>query len=287
MAENERSLRQIAARILNRDTEEGLEELDRIAGGIDVAIRQRYITCATLFLLFGLLFTASIINCARLLLSGGSVTDYDLVVVFLFGFGSLVPLLVWRSYQYAIGQVRIPKAPIYASASKASIASLEKLFAHLQRKNAPQTYVHRRNGTRRDLDRRHYFGSLRGLLLAEDPNVRSGCLPPHGFWLSQLIYIDADPDTLIKAINVKAKAGGRKKEFSYANMLLRLIDHPLLATIELGKHGSQAQLMNLIRDLCDPDDDDEMGIAVPEETTLRQFAKDIAAALQKNRAYTK
>ncbi len=206
---------------------------------------------------------------------------------FLFGLGTLAPLLFWRSYQYGIGQVRNPKAPIYAGASKASIASLEKLFAYLQRKNAPQSYVRRRNGTRRDLNRRHYFGSLRGLLLAEDANVRSGCLPPHGFWLSQLIYIDADPDAIIKAINAKPKAGGRKKEFSYANMLLRLIDHPSLAKIELGKHGSQAQLMNLIRDLCDPNDEDGLGIAVPEETTLRQFAKDIEAALQKNRSYKK
>jgi hypothetical protein len=189
MAENERSLRQIAARVLNRDTEEGLEELDRIACGIDVAIRRRYITCATLFLLIGVLFAASTINCIRLVLSGGSVNDYDLLIVFLFGVGSLAPLFVWRSYQYGIGQVRVPKAPIYAGASKASIASLEKLFAHLQRKNAPQSYVYRRNGTRRDLNRRYYFGSLRGLLLAEDPNVRSGCLPPNGFWQSQLIYI--------------------------------------------------------------------------------------------------
>ena len=215
MAENERSLRQIAARVLNRDTEEGLEELDLIACGIDKAIRRRYNTCLTLFFLFGVLFAASIISCIRLLLSGGSVNDYDLLVVFLFGVGSLAPLFVWRSYQYGIGQVGVPKAAIYAGASKASITSLEKLFAHLQRKNAPQSYVYRRNGTRRDLNRRYYFGSLRGLLLAEDANVRSGCLPPNGFWQSQLIYIDADPDTLIKAINVKAKAGGRKKEFSY------------------------------------------------------------------------
>lgn len=189
MAENERSLRQIAARVLNRDTEEGLEELDRIACGIDVAIRRRYIACATLFLLFGVLFAASTINCIRLVLSGGSVNDYDLLIVFLFGVGCLAPLFVWRSYQYGIGQVGVPKAPIYAGASKASIASLEKLFAHLQRKNAPQSYVYRRNGTRRDLNRRYYFGSLRGLLLAEDANVRSGCLPPNGFWQSQLIYI--------------------------------------------------------------------------------------------------
>ena len=283
MAENERSLRLIAARVLNRDTEEGLEELDRIAGGIDVAIRRRYIICATLFLLFGILFTASMINCVGLLLTGGPVTDYDLLVVFLFGVGSLVPILIWRSYQYAIGQVRIPKTPIYANANKASITSLEKLFAHLQRKNAPQTYVYRRNGTRRDLDRRQYFGSLRGLLLAEDPNVRSGCMPPHGFWLSQLIYIDADPDALIKAINAKPKAGGRPKEIDYEAIMLRLIEHPALKDIDPAKHGAETRVMEMIRGVCETGSASQPDLRVPEDTALRDFAKKIAAAMLKNR----
>ena len=287
MAENERSLRQIAARVLNRDTEEGLEELDRIACGIDVAIRRRYITCATLFLLFGVLFAASIINCLGLMLSGGSVNDYDLLVVFLFGLGTLAPLLFWRSYQYGIGQVRNPKAPIYAGASKASIASLEKLFIYLQRKNAPQSYVRRRNGTRRDLNRRHYFGSLRGLLLAEDANVRSGCLPPHGFWLSQLIYIDADPDAIIKAINAKPKSGGRPKEIDYEAVALRLIEHPALKDIDPDKYGAETRVMELIRGVCEAGSVSQPDLRVPEDTELRKFAKKILAAMQKNRTTEK
>ena len=283
MAENERSLRQIAARVLNRDIEEGLEELDRIACGIDAAIRRRYIICAILFLLCGILFAASLINCVGFLLSGASATGYDLFVVFFFGVGTLVPLLVWRSYQHGIGQVRVPKVAIYAGASAASIVTLEKLFTYLQRKNAPQTYVYRRNGTRRDLDRRYYFGSLRGLLLAEDPNVRTGCLPPRGFWLSQPIFIDFDPDELIKAINARPKAGGRPKEIDYEAIALRLIEHPALKDIDPAKHGAETRVMGLIRSVCAANDASQTDLRVPEDTELRKFAKKIHAAIQKNR----
>jgi hypothetical protein len=279
-----RSLRRIAARLLNRNENEGLEELNRITAGIYKKISRRFTLCATAFCFFALLFAVALIAWMAAELAGHSWGYSGLAIPILFGAAALAPLLHWRNFQYGLGADSLPKAAIYADANKASAEMLEKVFAYLRRETSPRGYVYGANNIKRYRDRRHFSASLRGLLLSKDDGIRAGCLPPYGLWFSRMIHIDADADDIIKAIKAKPKAGGRKKEFDYATMLLRLIDHPALAAIEPGKHGCQAQLMNLIRSLCDPNDEDETGIAVPEETTLRQFAKEIEAALPKNRA---
>jgi hypothetical protein len=279
-----RSLRRIAARVLNRNVELGLSELDRITIGIDDAIRMRFVFLATVFCLFTLLLVVALIGWATTGLGGKPLGNDVAVFLAALGVGALIPLLYWRHFQYGLNPIRSSKAALYAGANKASIEALESLFAHLRHETAPRSFVYRADGKKLYLDRRYYFGRLRALLLAEEANVRSSCLPPKGLWFSGMIHVEASADEIIKAIHAKPRAGGRKRAFDYATMLLRMIGHPALNDFEPGPHGSQTQLMNLIRDLCEPNDEDETGIALPEESTLRQFAKDIEAALKKNRA---
>lgn len=282
-----RSLRRIAARVLNRNIKDGLDELDHITAAIDAAIRWRFILSASLCCFFSLIFTVALIVWVREELSGRTSGNAGLVLLALFAAAALSPLLYWRSYQYGLAPFGPPKPGLYSGASKASVDALEKLFAYLQQETSPQPFVFGVNSSKRYLDRRQFFGALRGLALSKYAGIRSGCLPPYGLWQSKMIYFDADAEEIMAAINAKPKAGGRKKEFDYATILLRLLGHPALNAIDLGAHGSTSKVMNTIRDVCAADEDDLVGVTVPEDTTLRQFAKEIEAALQKNHAGNK
>jgi hypothetical protein len=282
-----RSLRRIAARVLNRNIKDGLDELDHITAAIDAAIRWRLIFCASFFCLFTLLLLLALIVWIKAELAGEDWGYAGLALITLFAAAALAPLLYWRNYQYGLAPFGPPRPGRYAGASKASVDVLEKLFAYLQMETSPQPFVYRANNSKRYLDRRQFFGSLRALGLSRYAGIRSGCLPPYGLWQSKMIYFDAEAEEIMAAINAKPKAGGRKKEFDYATILLRLLGHPALNAIELGTHGSTSKIMNMIRDVCSADDDDLVGVTVPEETTLRQFAKEIEAALTKNHARKK
>ena len=282
-----RSLRRIAARVLNRNIKDGLDELDHITAAIDAAIRWRLIFCGSFFCLFTLLFSVALTVWIKAEFAGEDWGYAGLAFVTLFAAAALAPLLYWRSYQYGLAPFGPPKAGLYAGASKASVDALEKLFAYLQQETAPEPFVYRANNGKRYLDRRQFFGALRGLALSKYAGIRSGCLPPYGLWLSKMIYFDADAEEIMAAINAKPKAGGRKKEFDYATILLRLLGYPALNAIDLGAHGSTSKVMNAIRDVCAADEDDLVGVTVPEDTTLRQFAKEIEAALKKNHARKK
>jgi hypothetical protein len=278
-----RSLRRIAARVLNRNVKDGLDELDHITAAIDAAIRWRFILSASLCCFFTLIFSLALIVWVEEELSGRTSGNAGLAFLALLAAAALAPLLYWRGYQYGLAPFGPPKPGFYAGASKASVDALEKLFTYLQQETSPQPFVFRANNSKRYLDRRQFFGTLRALAFSKYAGIRSGCLPPYGLWQSKMIYLDADADEIMAAINAKPKAGGRKKEFDYATILLRLIGHPALSAIDLDAHGSTSKIMNLIRDVCAADDDDPVEISVPEETTLRQFAKEIEAALKKNR----
>ncbi len=190
----------------------------------------------------------------------------------------------WRHFQYGLGIADKKRTPVYGSSRRSTVETLEKLFDYLGRRTAPATYYYDRKGMRRPVHRRHFYGRLRGLLLSEVASDRAIVLPPHGFWFSAQIFVDAEPEEIICALKVRPNSGGRPKEYDYEAMLMALIEHPALRMIDPDQHGVESQVMDLVKNLCEPSDDHDNDIRVPENTRLREFAKKIVAAVKINRA---
>lgn len=189
----------------------------------------------------------------------------------------------WRHYQYGLGIAEKKRSPLYGSSRRSTVETLEKLFDYLGRRTAPAAYFYDRRGRRRAIHRRHFYGRLRGLLLSEVASDRAIVLPPHGFWFSAQIFVDAEPEDVIQALKVRPSSGGRPKEYDYEAMLLALIEHPALQAIDPDEYRAETKVMDLIRDRCEPSNEHGNDIPVPENTRLRQFAKDIIAAVKINR----
>ncbi len=189
----------------------------------------------------------------------------------------------WRHFQYGLGIAEKKRAPLYGSSRRSTVETLEKLFDYLGRRTGPAAYYYDRGGRRHPIHRRHFYGRLRGLLLSEVASDRAIVLPPHGFWFSAQIFVDAEPEDVIQALKVRPSSGGRPKEYDYAAMLLALIEHPTLRAIDPDEYRAESKIMDLIRDRCEPSDEHGNDIPVPENTRLRQFAKDIVAAVKINR----
>lgn len=280
-----RSLPRIAARLLYaKDKEElGLEEVDQVSVAIERAIRRRFLTSATLFLLCILLSLLVLAAWGAAASDGQDIDQAAAIAVSL-------PLVIaasvavsWRYFQYGLGIVDEKRTPVYGKSRRSTVETLEKLFDYLGRRTAPAAYYYDRKGIKRPVHRRHFYGRLRGLLLSEVASDRTIVLPPHGFWFSAQIYVDAEPEDIIRALKVRPSTGGRPKELDYEAMLLTLIEHPALRTIDPDEHGVETEVMNLIRDRCEPSDEHDNDIRVPESTRLREFAKKIVAAVKINR----
>jgi hypothetical protein len=153
-----RSLRRIAARVLNRNIKDGLDELDHITAAIDVAIRLCLIFCASFFYLFTLLLLLALTVWIKAELAGIDWGYAGLALITLFAAAALAPLLCWLNYQYGLAPFGLPKPGRYAGASKASVEVLENHFAYLQLETSPQPFVYRANNSKRYLDRRQFFG---------------------------------------------------------------------------------------------------------------------------------
>ena len=282
MSDNDdnRSVRRLAARLLNRNEDDGLDEVNLITAAADSSVRLPFILSVGLFGVAAILFVVSVMIWGANEAAGRHLGNGPLWIAIPLGSITISTLLYWRHFQYQIGLITRPRAARYAHASRASIDTLDKLFAYLQRETSPRAYYSTANGTKRYIDRRYFFGSLRVLLLSEDANVRVVCMPPGGLWFSKPIKIDGNPEDILKAINVKPKAGGRPKEFDYVAIALMLIERPEVRDIRPGERGAEARIMTLIRDVTDGH---PTGMVVPEDTQLREFAKQILAAIEKNR----
>ncbi|AJA07007.1 Putative membrane protein [Sphingopyxis fribergensis] len=280
-----RSLSRIAARLLfAKDKEElGLEEIDRIAVAIERAVRRRFLIAATLFLLCILLSLFVIAAWAAAALDGQDSGQALVIAASLLLMMAACIAVGWRHFQYGLGIAERKRTPVYGNSRRSTVETLEKLFDYLGRRTGPSTYYYDRKGNRRPVHRRHFYGRLRGLLLSEIASDRAIVLPPHGFWFTAQIYIDAEPEDIIRALKVRPSSGGRPKEFDYEAMLLALIEHPALRTIDPDEYGAETEVMNLIRNRCEPSDDHDNDIPVPESTRLRAFAKEIAASIKINR----
>jgi hypothetical protein len=280
-----RSLARIAARLLYaKDKEElGLEEIDRVGVAIERAIRRRFLISATLFLLFILLLLIVLFVWGTATLDGEGISRAaSIAVVALLAMTACVAAY-WRHFQYGLGIVDEKRTPIYGKSRRSTVETLEKFFDYLGRRTAPAAYYYDRKGIRRPIHRRHFYGRLRGLLLSEVASDRAIVLPPHGFWFSAQIYVDAEPEEIIRALKIRPSSGGRPKDYDYEAMVLTMIEHPALRMIDPAEHGVETKVMDLIRDRCEPSDEHDNDIRVPENTRLREFSKKIVQAIKINR----
>ena len=221
-ADAHRSLARIAARLLYaKDKEElGLEELDRVAVATERAIRRRFLVLATSFLLCILLLLLVLVVWGAAALNGDDTGQAaSIAAISLLAIAACVAGY-WRHFQYGLGIAEKKRTPIYGNSRRSTVETLEKLFDYLGRRTAPAAYYYDRRGRRRAVHRRHFYGRLRGLLLSEVASDRAIVLPPHGFWFSAQIYVDAEPEDIIRALKVRPSSGGRPKEYDYEAMLL-------------------------------------------------------------------
>lgn len=285
-ADAHRSLPRIAARLLYaKDKEElGLEEVDRVPIAVERAVRRRFLITATLFLLCILLAFLVLAVWGAAALDGQDIDQPAAIAVSLLFVMAASVIAYWRHFQMGLGIVDRKRTPIYGNSRRSTVETLEKLFDYLGRRTGPSAYYYDRKGNRCPVHRRHFHGRLRGLLLSEVASDRAIVLPPHGFWFSAQIYVDAEPEDIIRALKVRPSSGGRPKDYDYEAMLLALVEHPALQAIDPHEHGAETDVMNLIRDRCEPSDEHENDIRVPENTRLREFAKKIVAAVKVNRS---
>lgn len=262
----------------------GLEEVDRVSVAIERAIRRRFLISATLLLLCILLLLLVLIVWGVAAFEGEGIGQAtSIAVVALLAMAACIAAY-WRHFQYGLGIVDEKLTPIYGKSRRSTTETLEKLFDYLGRRTAPAAYYYDRKGIKRPVHRRHFYGRLRGLLLSEVASDRAIVLPPHGFWFSAQIYVDAEPEEIIRALKVRPSTGGRPKEYDYEAMLLALIEHPALRLIKPDENGVETEVMDLIRDRCEPSDEHDNDIRVPENTRLREFSKKIVQAIKINRS---
>lgn len=234
--DDDRSIRRIALRILNEDEDEAREELDNIVYGVEDSVQLRsafYSWSLPVFIVFPALFW---------ILATISWTFSRAVgnaFYFISGVSALIPLWIawsWYRFQYGSGKIRGPREAVYGKASDESREKLEKLFTFMQRDSSPKAYYRPKKGLPRYLDYNHTFGSLRVLLFSRSKTVRELYLPPGRRRSAEVIKIDADPDAVIKALNVKPKRKGGpgiKAKYPYLDAILWLIDDPHLKSLDL------------------------------------------------------
>lgn len=193
----------------------------------------------------------------------------------------------WRHFQYGFGRQPKARPAIHFEGSKASIDTLERLFAYLAKRTSPRAYYRTRTNEWRELNRHYFLGVLRYLLLSKDAATRAMVLPPDGLWFFREIRIEAEPEEIIAALKLKPRSGGRPQKYDYEAILLALLEHPETNDFDLNKRWPESRIMGLIHSRCDPSEDHANDIPVPEGTELRKFAKRTLAAIEKNRSQPK
>jgi len=280
--DDHRSLARIAARLLSfaEQENEALAEIDKIAAGIERAVRTRYFILRIVTAVFS---AFALIALLFWIVAGFTGTDLGWRPA-----GIIVPLLLlavgpafyWRNFQYGLGPIRITRPALYSGGSKANIETLEKLFEYLSRRTAPRAYFRTRAGTKRYISRHVFMGRLRGLLLSENPSDRAIVLPPYGFWFSGEIRIEADPEDIIAALKLKRRGGpGRDPKYGYADAMIDLIDNPELADIDLGDEIAARRKVEALLVAWFQTHADESGDA-PRSDMVRPYAEKVVKRLR-------
>jgi hypothetical protein len=244
--DDDRSIRRIAVRILSEDEDDAREELNNVIYSVEDSVQLRtaiYNWSFPIFVIFPALFWVLAILTWALLRPLGNI------FFLMSALCALLPLyavLSWYRFQYGGGRIRGPRGAIYINASDETREKLDKLFAFMQRDSAPKAYYRTKKGALRYLDHNYTYGSLRILLLSASPSVRALYLPPSRRRIADTIKIDAEPDEVIKALNIKPtrKAGpGTKAKYPYVDAVLWLIDEPRLKELDLTNRNAAIEII--------------------------------------------
>jgi len=279
--EDRRSLARIAARMLAvaELEDQALEEIYRIASGIERVVRIKYLLLAVMCGIFSAFTLTGLVVWIVAGLTGTNLGWRPMIVLVPMIVLAAAPVLFWRVMQYGFGPIRTKRPATYPVGASASIETLEKLFDHLGRRSGPRAYCRTRSGAKHYLSHRVFWGGLRGILLSDNASDRAMVLPPLGFRLGGEIFIEAEAEDIIAALKPKRRAGpGREPKYAYTDALINLIDNPALDEIDLTDENKvrrqvEAMLVTWFQDQADTSGDS------PRADMVRPYAEKIAKRL--------
>jgi hypothetical protein len=272
-------LRIIAARFISSNELDGLAELNRITADASRLIQWKYgwLWLAVAVAIFGIIAT---------LLPGvaftlvGDKAGAILTAIGLVPFGLLMGVLgYWRILQYGSIRATKPQVGIYADPSDPAVLNLEKLFAILQLETTRRSFYLTKNGVRRELDERYFFGSLRAAYVAKESPIRDALFAPIGFWFSREIFMEVDVAALIAEAKAKPNQAGAKRTYDYTDAIMSLIEHPDIRSMKIGKRGNQTKIISLLEASYI-----SRRKTPPSENQLAGYAKLVLETITKNRS---
>ncbi len=272
-------LRIVAAHFISTDEQSGLAELDRIAADASRLIQTRY--WLLWFALIAAAFGTTITLIPGIVLALTDTPGADAVTAI----GLLCFLLMmaafawWRVFQYGGLKASTPQGAVYANPNDPAARNLERLFTVLQRETAPRAFYRARNGTRRYVDERYFFGRLRAAHVARSDTIRAAFFGPIGLWFDRELFLEADVDALIAQGQAKPNRAGPPRTYEYTDAVMSLIEHPAVRALVVGKRGNQKRIVGLLEDWYR-----SRRAAVPGETQLALYAKQILDVIAKNRS---
>ncbi|ODU21878.1 MAG: hypothetical protein ABS87_03965 [Sphingomonas sp. SCN 67-18] len=273
-------LRIVGARFISTEEQVGLVELDRITVDASRAIQNRYWLWATSFMTMASATVGSVLIGGALTL--GEAPGADIAI--LIGLGCAVSTMAigasWRMFQYGGMKARSPQEPLYADPADPAVRNLERLFGILQLESSPRAFYLTRNGARRYVDHRYFFGNLRAAHIARSGTIRSALFGPVGLWFDRELFLEADVAELINQSKAKPSRAGAPKKYDYTSAIISLIEHPQVQSIDINKKkGNLTLIIGLLEKWY-------LGRnqRPPSETQLSGYANDILEAIKKNRS---
>jgi len=271
-------LRIIAARFINTNEREGLDEIDRITADVYRRVYWQYMRLWSAF-------TASLFATVITLLPGigftlAGVEGGEVVAIIgLIPFCLLLGVLCrWRVLQYGGMTARKPQKAVYVDPDDRAVRNLERLFALLQQETTPRSFFRMKNGREQHIDERYFFGSLRAALVSKERPLRDMFLNPVGLWFSRELFMEADVAALIAQAKAEPSRSGTNKTYDYTDAIMSLIEHPDIRAMEVPKRGNQTKIKNLLEAWYGSKRQD-----APSETQLMLYAKDVLNVIEKNR----
>ena len=280
-------IRLVAARFVAKHEKDGTDDLAALTSDVFAAIRPRYLAWLLVLGVGAAFSLLAIALSVTAIFSEPTNSNWPYFTISAFALGWFVLLLVWRWFQYGFGWVQVPLPAIYAKNDSLFAKNLDLFFEVLQRDTKLRAFYYDRSGRQRFVRRQHFFGRLRVLMLAEHGWIREPVFSPSGLWFARELFIEADVTALIAQAKAKPKAGGRPKEIDYEAIALRLLEHCSLKNFDHSQNHAETRMMELIRDVCMADEDQQTDLRVPEGTELRKFTKKILSGIEKNRSLKK
>lgn len=273
-------LRIVAARFISNDEQVGLVELDRITADASRLVQKRYWVLwlalaatafsATLTLILGFVLTVRESPGADTLLIIGLVCFVLTMAV----------VASWRAFQYGGIKASAPQDAVYANPDEPAARNLERLFALLQRESTLRAFYRTKNGARRDVDHRYFFGKLRAAHVAREGAIRTALVGPVGFWFGHELFLEADVNPLIATAKAEPSRKGAPKQYDHTNAIIALIDHPKVRALDISKQrGNQKEIIELLEDWYEG-----RRLKVPSQTQLAPYANQILETIAKNRS---